>query len=118
MDRFAVFTKTITAGGSLTAAYDTGRPWQNVYLVVPTMAAYITTATCNIYIKASHDGNTFFDVVFPPANSSTTGVVTFTLANSISQCVVPIPNALRHLKVQTAQNASTAVEFNIICSGE
>jgi hypothetical protein len=114
----SVFTKTITVGGSLTASYDLGRAWPSVYLVVPTMAAYITTATCNIYVKASADNSTFFDVVFPPANSATTGVVTFTLANTISQCVVPIPNALQYLKVQVANNATAAVAFNIICSGD
>jgi hypothetical protein len=113
-----VFTKTISVGGSLTAAYDLGRSWPSVYLVVPTMAAYITTATCNIYFKASADNTTFFDVVFPPANSSTTAVVTFTLANTISQCVVPVPNALQYVKVQVSNNATAAVQFSLICSGD
>jgi hypothetical protein len=113
-----VFTKTISVGGSLTSSYDLGRAWPSVYLVVPALSTKIITATCNIYVKASSDNANFYDVVFPPANSATTAVVTFTLASTISQCIVPIPNALQYMKVQVSNNATAAVQFDLICSGD
>jgi hypothetical protein len=117
--RSEVFTKTITTGGSITSEFDLGRSWTNVYLVVPALSSAVATSTCNVYVQAGASASaTYYDVVFPPTNSATTGVITFTLANSISQCVVPIPNALPFLKVRLGNTATAAVTFQIICSGE
>ncbi len=114
----SVFTKTISAGGSITSAYDLERSWPYVYLVVPPLSGSVSTATCNIYIYASSDNVNFYNVIFPPLNTSTTAIVTFVLANSVSQCVVPVPNSLRYMQIQLGNTATASVRFDLICSGD
>lgn len=110
-------TLSIAVGGSITSAYDLGRAWDKVWLVIPTMSAYVSTTTCNVFIWAAPtSSDTFFQVAHPVVNSATSGFNTFTIANSVSQCVIPIPNGMRYLKVQTGNTITAAVDFKIICS--
>lgn len=113
---FAVFTNTIAVGGSITTGYDLGGGWGNVFLAIPTMTAYCVTATCNIYIQAGDSlAGTYFTCVHPAINSSTTGIVTFTIANSAKNSLIPIPNGFRYLKVQTSNSMTAAVAFSVFC---
>lgn len=113
----SVFTKSIATNGSITSVYDLSRGWDKVYLQIPDLVNYISTATCNIYIWGSDSADgTFYQVVHPPANSATTAMYTFTIASTASQAVSPIPNGIRYVKVQVGNTATAAVDFKIICS--
>lgn len=114
----SIFPISIASGGSITGSLDLTRTWSYVYLQVPTMTAYVATSTCNIYVYGSTNGSNFFQFAYPPQNTSTTGFVTFTLANSISQCIVPIPNACRYLKIQVGNTATAGVTFTVIAGAD
>lgn len=114
---FVTYTNSIAVGATATPAYDLGRQWEKVYLGVPTMSAYCVTGTCNFTVQGG-DGvsGTFFTVIHPMNNSTTSGVVTFVIANSASAQLVPIPNGFRFIKIVASNTMTAAVNLEVFCA--
>jgi hypothetical protein len=105
------FTKTISSGGTLTSEFDLGGAWGAVYLEIPSMPSGSA-----FYIQASKaSGGTYRRIKHPAINSSTVTVNDFTLPSSATNCMVPIPNGLRYVKVETTATMDNGQEFTVLC---
>jgi len=108
----SVYTATMATNTTLTSSADLSRAWKTVYLQVPTM-----TSGTQLHIQASDTlAGTYRRVYHPPINSSTVGVNAFAIASSATNCLVPIPNGLRYIKVEATAVVSFDCAFKIICS--
>jgi len=113
------FAATITTGGSITGSINLGqRSWPYVWLGIPALSGSVSTSTCNVYLQGSADNVTFYQVMFPCANTATSGPLTFFIGNAVSSCVVPIPNAFPYMKIQlgnTCTGGAGPITFQVIC---
>lgn len=105
----SVYSKNMASGVTLTSSYDLNRAYPKMYLEVPTMAS------SDLFIQASSDGTTFRRIMLEKVNT-TTAHVTFSVASSTTQRMVPIPPGFRYYKVESSSGATDVVTtFNIIC---
>lgn len=111
-----VYTGSIAANAKTSSTYDLKRTYDTVYIQVPSMTAFAITGTCAIYVQGSYNGSTFARLYHPPVNTSSSGLNVFELPTTVSSAVVPIPNGLRYIRIETANTMSAAVDFNVICS--
>jgi hypothetical protein len=106
------FAKTMSSGGTLTGEIDLSNAWGSVYLEIPTL----TSSPGDMYIKAAATtGGTFRRVRHPSINSSTVTTNLFTIASACTNCIVPVPNGLRFLKVETDNTVADGCVFRVIC---
>lgn len=107
----SVFTQVVASAGTSTAEFDLGRTWENVFLVIQSM-----TSNSQLFIKAADvTGGTYRRVTHPPINSSTVACNEFSIVSSITNHMVPIPNAFRFLKVEQTATADSGQSYKIIC---
>lgn len=107
---YGIFPSTMATGATLTSAMDIGSPWAYVYLHVPA----ITSGT-NIWIKAAPTlAGTYNRVTQPSINSTAAQTNSFTVASVQTSAVVPLPNGLRFVKIETATlQSDTSLTFYI-----
>ncbi len=108
----AVFTTTMdgsAAAASLTTAVDVGtQRYENVYLEIPTM-----TSNSQLHILAAATlAGTYRAVYHPAINSATSSLNKFAVSSGVSG-LIPIPNGLRFMKVQSTASVSFSAEFKI-----
>lgn len=108
----SVFTVSMASGGTLTTYIDLGGSWENCYLQVPSMISntqhHIQTATDydQIYRRVKH----------PAINSLTVGTNDFAITSSATNCVIPMPNGLRFIKIETTATVDSGETYKIICA--
>lgn len=108
--RFTYYPATVASFATSSSEVDLGGAYKTVYLEIPTM-----TSNTEIYIKAANStGGTFRRVYHPTLNSSTVGTNVFAIHSSATGCIVPIPDNLRYLKVETAVVISFTASFNFL----
>lgn len=96
----SVFAATMSSGGTLTAEVDLGRVFENVYMLVPsgtTNSAYFI----KVARTASASGGTYHRCTHPPLNSSTVTTNDFVIASGATGRVIPIPNGIRYMKIES-----------------
>ena len=106
----ASFDATVSSFSTSSSSIDLGvEMMDNVFLEVPSMAS--NTA---VFIQGSGDGSTFRRV----KHHSTTGGSDndFTVISSITNSMIPIPNGLRYLKLETDVVISFTASYKIIAS--
>lgn len=105
------FEATVDSFATSSSEVDLGRAFPTAYLVIPTM-----TSNTAIHIQGCEEsGGTFRRVYHPSINSSTVTTNVFTIASATTNAIVPIPNALRYLKVETTATISFTAAFRVIC---
>lgn len=110
----AVFTATMTSGATTTGEIQLGSNWNNVYLEIPSLSS-----NAEHYINAAGDsGGTYRRVYHPSLNSSTVGTNRFAIASSVTNALVPIPNGLKFIKVETSATvgSTTAHTYRVFCA--
>lgn len=108
----SVFTTTMASAGTSTGQVDLARSWKLVYLAVPSM-----TSNTQIHINAAaEDGATFRYTYHPMANAASPTGFRFLINSAVTNAMVPIPNGLRFIKVETTATVDNGCVFKIICS--
>lgn len=104
-----VFTFPLIASNASTTVISAPGVFTKVYLQVPTMAAGYTIASTPIYIKLSTDGGTTYArYTNPELNTFPVGSNDFTIASSVSNRVVLLPELgfATNIQVELSANAS------------
>lgn len=106
------FQVTMASAGTLTAQVDLANAGSlGTYLEIPTM-----TSNSQVHIQAAiADSGTFRRIYHPTLNSSTVGTNVFAIVSGATNCVVPIPNGLRYMKIETTATIDNGCLFRIIC---
>lgn len=109
----AAYSAPIASFSTSSAEVDLGRSWQINYLVVPSM-----TSQSQVHLQASDiSGGIFRRVTMPIYNSTAAAAPTlFTVVSGVTGQIVPMPNGLRYVKVETTAIVSFTANFRIICS--
>ena len=106
-----VYIVTMASGGTLTSQIDLSRAWNTVYLVVASM-----NSNTQLHIQGSDsNGGTFRRLYHPTLNSSTVGTNVFAIASAMSNGIVPIPNSVRFLKVESTATVDDGCTYKMIC---
>jgi hypothetical protein len=102
----------MVSSASLTSAIDLARSWNSVFLEIVSM-----TSNSQIHIQASPTlSGTYRRVYQAPLNSSTVACNTFAIVSSVSNGFVPIPAALRYVKIETTATIdNSATVFRLHC---
>lgn len=112
------FTVSMASAVSLSSLVDLGKAWGSIMLEVPTMTSgsdvklHLSADTIQTSTSAP---STFRPLYFTP----TTGTPTvFSVASSITQAFIPIPNFRgRYVKVNlTTQTTDTGYVFRFLCA--
>lgn len=108
-----VYAATMASGGTMTSEVDLGRSYQNVFLMIPSMA----TASNGITLYASDaQGGTYRVVKHPSINSATVATNNYTITSAATNCIVPLPvTGLQYLKVNTDATVADGCVFKFIC---
>ena len=106
-------TVTMASGGTLTGQVDLGQVYANVFLEVPSMPT-----NSQIHIQSSRDSSgTFRRVVHPSINSSTVSTNNdFAIASAVTNRMVPMPNGVRFIKIETTMAVGDGCIFRILVS--
>lgn len=119
---FNVAFASNTTTASMTPALEIPGNYLYIYVVVPTMTSGYATASTPIYINGSADNATFYRFANTEATNNTlvAGINPFTIASSVSQRIVLVPNfSMRYLKLEvsgTVTNPTAMVNtFQIVC---
>ena len=107
----AVYSVTMASAGTTTGSLDLQRSWKQMWLEVPTM-----TSNTELYINASSDSSTFRYTYHPMTNSGSPTGNRFLINSAVTGAMVPIPNGLRYLKVESRVAINNGAVFKIICS--
>lgn len=106
---FTYFTCTMASGATLTNQVDTGGSYSNAFLEIPAMTNSVH------FIKASRDSDgTYRRVYHAPINSSTVGANAFAIVSTATNCIVPIPQGLRYVKVESEIAIADGATYRII----
>lgn len=106
---FAVYTCTMTSGATLTNQIDLGGSFTNVFLEIPAMTNAVH------FIKAANStGGTFRRVYNAPINSATIAANAFAIVSTATNCMVPIPEGLQYLKVETEIAIADGATYRVI----
>lgn len=101
----------MASAGTSTSALDLQGSWPSVYLAIPTM-----TSNTQINIQASDSlAGTYRRLKHPTLNSSTVGTNEFAIVSGATNCIVPIPDSLRFIKVETTATVDNGCTFKILC---
>lgn len=109
----AVYAVTMTSGATLTSLVDLGGGWATVYLGIPTMPS-----GTDLYIRAGINSlaTSGFRVMHPPVNTSAAQIHTFSIASSVTQRAVSIPNGFEHIFIEySTATTATSSTFYIFC---
>lgn len=108
-----VYVCTMASGGTTSSEVNLGRTYQNVYLVIPTMA----TASNGMYIYGSDaTGGTFRIIMHPSINSATVATNPYVITSAATNCIVPVPvGGLQFLKVNTDATVAHGCVFKFVC---
>lgn len=108
----AVYTTTIASGATLSSAVPLGRSYKTAYLEIQSMIS-----NSQIHIQgANAAGGTYRRVYFPLANSASPVGNPFAINSALSSAIVPLPNGIQFLKVETTATCDSGATFKIICS--
>jgi hypothetical protein len=108
----AVYTVTMASAGTLTSELKLQRSYKTMFIEIASM-----TSNSQIHIHAATvTGGTFRKVYFPLANSASPVGNVFTINSAVSNGIVPIPNGIQFLKVETTATVDNGCTFKIICS--
>lgn len=107
-----VFTATMSSGGTLTSSADLGSSHHYNYLHIPTM-----TSNTQIHIQVCDTSTgTFRRVYFASSNLATPTNNPFGISSAATNCVVPIPNGFRFMKIETTATVDDGASFKIYCA--
>ncbi len=105
-----IFT-VVCASGVTAGTFSLPKSYSQVYLVVPTM-----TSGTDIGVRASGDGTTYYRMIHPLPVTASVQSVLFNIASSITQKVVPIPQAGTYGQIElTTAMTATPVTFYLLC---
>ena len=107
-----IYASTMAASSTTSSEVNLGRSYQNVYLMIPTMAS--TTNGLSIYASDA-SGGSFYQVLQPSINSATVTTNPYVINSAASQVMVPIPAGFQFIKVVAAAAPAVATTFKIIC---
>lgn len=107
----AVYTVTMASGGTLTGGADIARSYKNVFLEIPTM-----NSNTQLHVWGSSDNSTFRRVYQPMQNSAAPTGALFTINSAVTGALVPIPNGIRYVKVESTATVDNGCVFKMICS--
>lgn len=107
-----VFIQTMASAGTATTYSDLGRSWKQLYLEIPTM-----TSNTQLHIKGTSDPSRSFRRIYHPSIASTTiETDVFAIASASTNCLVPIPNGVRYIQVESTATVDNGCVFYIIAS--
>jgi hypothetical protein len=106
---FAVYTCTMTSGATLTNQIDLGGAYTNAFLEIPAI-----TNSVHFIKAANSDSGTFRRVYNPPLNSATVGANAFAIVSTATNCIVPIPQGLRYLKIESEIAIADGATYRVI----
>ncbi len=114
---FKVFTISMASGATTsTQAVDTGRIYDHIALVVPTM-----TSGTDIYVRASADGVTYNRAYMldDPVSGGDATPFTMKIGSAITQAYIGMSVRAQYFKIElsTAMTATPAT-FKFVCSGD
>lgn len=108
----SIYTVALASAATLTPAVVIPRSFKTIYLEFPTFST-----GANIFIQgAATTSGTYRRVYNPALNSSTVGINVFQILSAASNGLVPIPNGLPFIKIETSEAINNGATFNIICS--
>lgn len=108
-----VYSCTIATFTSLSNALDLGQAWDQAYLVIRSM-----TSNAQHYLRASESlAGTYRRVMYPSVGTSTVAANAWAVTSAASSAIVPIPQGLRYIKVETDVVCSFAASYDVIVSG-
>lgn len=105
------YSMTIASFATSSSGVDMGRGWKTMYLQIPTM-----TSQTQLYIQGSNDNVTFARVYFPLANATAPVASLFNIPSNVTSAIIPIPNGIRYMKVESTAVVSFTASFRVICS--
>jgi len=107
---YTVFPATMASAGTLTGQVDLQHSWANVYLEIPAMTNSVH------FIKAATDsGGTYRRIKHPAINSSTLTTNDYAIVSTATNCLVPVPNGFRFVKVESEIAIADGAVYKFIC---
>lgn len=112
----ANYVVTMSANASLTSDFNLRRTWNSVFLEIPTM---VSNSIIYIQAAAGQDSTGALSYLFrrvyhPMINSAAPTANLFQVNTGVTNCMIPIPNGFRHLKIETAESMAVAVQFRVV----
>ena len=92
---------------TLSSALDLGKPYNKVYLHVPTMASG------SLYIQAAGSSTGTFRRVYEDIPNQDTA---FVINSATTQALVPIPHGLQFIKIENTSGSAGTTSFQLVCS--
>lgn len=95
----------MTSGATLSAELDLAKPYEKMYLAVPTMASG------SLFVQVAHNTAQTYRRV-----QSTSGT-DFSINSAATQRVIAIPSGFRYMKIENSSGATDVTTvFQVICS--
>ena len=105
------YSITMPSGGTSTASLDIARSWKTIYLEIPSM-----TSNSELYINGSTD-NVTFRMTYHPQGAVTAPIgVRFLINSAVTNAIVPIPNGVRYIKIESSATINNGCVFKVLCS--
>lgn len=119
---YSVGFSSANTTASMTPAITLNGIYLYVYLAVPTMTTGYGAASTPIYVQGSYDGTTYYRFTNsePTNNTLVAGINDFTIASSVSQRMVLIPNfSFPYMKVEISGVVTNPTQqtgtFKVVC---
>jgi hypothetical protein len=107
------YSTTIVSFATQSSAVDLGQNWDSAYLVVQSM-----TSNSQIHLRASDSlSGTYRRVQYASIATSSVQANDWALSSASTSAIVPIPQGLRYIKVETTAVLSASQAFTILVSG-
>jgi hypothetical protein len=108
-----VYSCSIATFTSLSNALDLGQAWDAAYLVINSM-----TSNSQHFLRASPTlAGTYSRVKYASVGTSSVQTNDWAVASAASSAIVPIPQGLRYIKVETSAICSFSPSYDVIVSG-
>lgn len=109
---FTYFETSIQSNVTLGSAIDLGRAWEKCYLFVPSMASG------DVFIQAAEKLDGTFKRVCVDMGNTSTAQMDFKIPSTVTNRVVPIPNYLRFIKVESSSGTTdVTTTFRVFVGG-
>lgn len=106
------FAILIASGVTLSSATDLGGSYKDVAIAIPTMPS-----GTDVFLRGSDEIDGTFRRLYHPSKVDSTTPTLIQIDSSITNCIVPVPFHVRHVKVELTTAMTDSVNtFKLICS--
>lgn len=107
---YTIYPVILASNTTLTPAVDLSRAWGSAFLHIPS-----GTSNTQYWVHAAPTlAGAYCRISQAPINSSTVGINDFTIHTAATGRVVPIPNGVRFVKLETSGPVSNGATYNIL----